>query len=131
MGVAAVGLTGGGLAPGQVGEVGIGPESLSAQLAELPPGSVVCNHYDIGGWLLWRHPDLHPVIDGRAEIYSAEHFRDNVRFVLGAPGWESFAVSNDCAAVLQPDDTPVLEDLEGAGWRRQGAGDGFVLLVTP
>ena len=42
----------------------------------LPAGTVVFNDYQLGGWMLWEHPTLDPVIDGRADVYDGQPLRE-------------------------------------------------------
>ena len=61
---------GGDLPPaGSVGAPANVPNGLNASLDRLPPHTVIFNDSVLGGWLLWRHPTLEPVIDGRAEAF--------------------------------------------------------------
>jgi hypothetical protein len=121
-----------GLAPSRAATPEGVPNSLNESLAAIPSGSVVCNDYTLGGWLIWQHPNVRPTIDGRTEIYSIEHVEAHVDFVRAAPGWESYVADNNCTFALLPEDAPVVERLsDRLHWARAASGDGTVLLRQP
>jgi hypothetical protein len=105
------------------------PNALNEPLDAVPSGSVVCNAYRLGGWLIWRHPNLRPTIDGRTEIYSVEHVEAYLNFERAAPGWESYLSHSDCTYALLSEDAPVVERLtDRLHWRQVASGEGTVLL---
>ena len=106
-----------------------GAADLDAQLAGLPRDTVVCNDYGIGGWLVWRHPNLRPTIDGRTEIYSAEHVKSHIDFERATPGWQKFVSRTGCRYALLGKDQPVVEALTAqSGWTVVRRGAEYVLL---
>ena len=52
------------------------------------PGPIL-NHYNWGGYLLWRLPDYPVSIDGRTYVYASEFIQHSARMWNGAPGWEA------------------------------------------
>lgn len=120
------------LAPLRASEPGLGPTGMNGALSSLPQGTVVCNDYGLGGWLIWRHSGLRPAIDGRTEIYAVDYMDLYVKFETAAPGWQEFARRAGCSHALLPGDLPVVEALEQRlMWRRAAATDGYVLLEAP
>jgi hypothetical protein len=117
------------LAPGLAGTPAYVPEGLNPQLSALPAKSVVCNDYGLGGWLLWRHPHLRPMIDGRSEAYEPEHIADYLLFQSARPGWERISDDLACSVALVATDSAIALALEKqAGWRPVATDRGFVLL---
>ena len=47
------------------------------------------NHYDWGGYLMWRLPKYSVAMDGRANVYGPDKIRRSVKTWAGLPGWES------------------------------------------
>ena len=53
------------LLPSRAAQPTWGANDLDRSLAALPDGTVLCNDYGSGGWLIWKHPnELRPAIDG-------------------------------------------------------------------
>jgi hypothetical protein len=108
------------------------PNTLNEPLDAVPSGSVVCNAYRLGGWLIWRHPTLRPTIDGRTEIYSVDHVEAYINFERAAPGWESYVSHSGCTYALLSKDAAVVERLtDRLHWRQIASGEGTVLLRQP
>jgi hypothetical protein len=49
----------------------------------------VYNHYDWGGYLMWRLPDIDVVLDGRNPLHGDARIWDSIRTWGGHPGWAS------------------------------------------
>ena len=92
-----------------------GANDLDAPLAALPQGTVVCNDYGVGGWLIWRHPNVRPTIDGRVEVYATGHVKEHIDFERAAPGWQAYVRRTGCTYALLTKDQPVVEALDAAG----------------
>lgn len=113
-------------------EPGIGPGALSPQLSALPAGTVVCNEWSVGGWLIWKHPDLRVTVDSRAEIYSVAHIEVYAAFLDGSAGWDDYVTSNGCdVALVKAGSAPDVGLVSQLGWTRVMGGDGYVLLRSP
>jgi hypothetical protein len=109
-----------------------GANDLDARLDALPQDTVVCNDYGIGGWLIWRHPDLRPTVDGRTEIYGAGHVRTHIEFERAEPGWQGYVTRNGCRYALLGNDQPVVEALVAQSrWAVVQRGAQYVLLRAP
>jgi hypothetical protein len=105
------------------------PLGLDARLSELPTNSVVLNAYEVGGWLLWRHPTLAPVVDGRTEAYSAKYLARYLATTEVRPGWDDFVLTTGARwAILQSDSPHATALVQRAGWRSVATNDGYVLL---
>jgi hypothetical protein len=105
------------------------PLGLDARLSELPTNSVVLNAYEVGGWLLWRHPTLAPVVDGRTEAYSAKYLARYLATTEVRSGWDDFVLSTGARwAILQSDSPLAIALVQRADWRSVATDDGYVLL---
>lgn len=111
--------------------VGGVPGALNADLEALPQDAVVFNDYTLGGWLSWRHPDVHHVVDGLTEAYSTEHLRGYGVALSVRDGWAEFVVESGATHALLEVDSPLATALqERRGWRAEGTDAGYVLLVS-
>ncbi|MGO4603342.1 hypothetical protein [Terrabacter sp. 2YAF2] len=106
-----------------------GANDLDARLAALPRDTVVCNDYGVGGWLIWRHPNVRPTIDGRVEVYATGHVKDHIDFERAAPGWQAYLQRTRCTYALLTKDQPVVEAMvQQAHWTVAARGSTYVLL---
>jgi hypothetical protein len=113
-------------------EPGSGPNDLDPQIAALPQGTVVCNEWGDGGWLIWKHPNVRVTMDSRVEIYSVDHIEAYRDFLGAAPGWQEYPSGVGCAYALLPTDQPVTEALTTRlGWSTVATGTDRVLLRAP
>lgn len=105
------------------------PTDLNDELAALPADSVILNSYEVGGWLRWEHPQLHPVVDGLTEAYSTEHLLRYGQVTSVSSGWDQ-AISSwqpEYAVIGEgsPLATALLERMEAEPIT---SGQGYVLL---
>ena len=109
-----------------------GANDLDTRLAALPRDTVVCNDYGVGGWLIWRHPNLRPTVDGRTEIYGAGYVRTHIEFERAEPGWQGYVTRNGCRYALLGKDQAVVEALVAQlRWTVVQRGAQYVLLEAP
>jgi hypothetical protein len=105
------------------------PTGLNRQLAALPRGTVVYNEYALGGWILWRHRQLEPVIDGRTEVYALAYVDDYMSASLAQEGWDHSVADSGARVALLPRGSALATALtQRAGWREVGRDQGWVLL---
>ena len=108
------------------------PTGLSPTLDALPAGTVVCNAYDVGSWLLFAHPGLRPVIDGRTELYAAADVRAYLTFASGSPHWSAYAARMGCTAALLPSDSAIARAVAAdPAWTATGEAQGWSLYTSP
>jgi hypothetical protein len=120
------------LLPGSTGTPAKVPNALNATLDRLPPHTVIFNDSVLGGWLLWRHPTLEPVIDGRAEAFPKAHFEGYIKTSQVGAGWQSFLETTGSRYALVEERSPLATALdERLHWRSLGNDDGYVLLAAP
>ena len=93
---------------------------------------MVCNDYGSGGWLIWKHPNVRPAIDGRTEIYPSPTSRSYMSFQNAAPGWDAYLRKTGCRTALVPSDLPVAEALvRQTHWTVAARGSTYLLLPPP
>lgn len=107
------------------------PTEFGQALEALPHGTVVLNDDKLGGWLLLRHPNTAPVVDGLFDAYSLDHLRSYRRIVGLAPGWERDLRSTGATWAVLPEDSAVCEALIDASWEVVDRDRGFALLRAP
>jgi len=105
--------------------------AVDRQLDTLPPGSVVLNQYDVGGWLTWRHPELNQVIDGLITPYSPEYVDKYFHARNADPGWRQFVAEVHPRAALLLSTSRLTGALRAAGWTQTARTTDYVLLVPP
>ena len=90
------------------------------------------DEYSLGGWLLWRHPDLQPVIDPRTEIYDTAYVRERMRALAAMPGWQKTVRQSGARYAVIPTDSALTDALTlYEGWSVRERSDGYSLLVKP
>lgn len=108
------------------------PTAFNAKLDALPADAVVFNDYQLGGWLLWEHPTLDPVLDGRADVYTVEHFENVIKAYGLAPGWEETLQDSGASAAVLKADAALPAAMESyLGWTRVASDEGYALLMPP
>jgi len=106
--------------------------AVDAALDCLPAGDVVFTSNGLSGWLLWRHPDLTPVVDLRIEIYPWGHVQRYRVARDAGPGWQEFIRDTGSDAALLDSDSPLLQRLVSvSGWEIRARSAGGVLAVRP
>ena len=133
IGLTALGLVVAGLlAPSRGAQPDWGPNDLDRQIAALPAGTVLSNDYGSGGWLIWKHPNVRPAIDGRTEIFTVAHVESYMTFQSAATGWDDYLDQTGCRWALVPSDLPVAEALvRQTFWTVVGRGSTYLLLKAP
>jgi hypothetical protein len=120
------------LAPSRTSEPEKVPSAMDPTLAAIAPGTIVCNEYRLGGWLIWRHPQLRLSIDPRTEIYSPEHAASRFTFMRAEPGWQQYPARAKCTYALLDRKTSAPEALTAQlGWSEVETTEEFVLLRAP
>jgi hypothetical protein len=120
------------LLPGSVAKPANVPNALNASLDRLPSHTVIFNDFALGGWLLWRHPKLEPVIDGRAEAFPKAWFEAYIKTSEVSSGWSRFLQTSNSTHALVKEHSPLATALdERLHWRSLGRDEGYVLLEAP
>jgi hypothetical protein len=65
------------------------PVAATAYVERQGYRGTVYNHYDWGGYLMWRLPDLDVSLDGRNPVHGDARIWQSIRTWTGRPGWAS------------------------------------------
>jgi hypothetical protein len=94
------------------------PVAAAAYLEAHPAEAPLFNHYDWGGYLIWRlYPGTRVFIDGRADLYGDDFLNEFARTYQFKKDWQEALVRWDVATVVIPADSALAPGLRGAeGW---------------
>ena len=109
------------------------PARAVAFLQTHPPSGPIFNHYDWGGYLVWKlYPATRVFIDGRADLYGERllnHFADTYQF-KGA--WQQTLQQWNIDTVLVPASSALATGLRSSpGWRVTYEDSQAVVLSAP
>jgi len=108
------------------------PERLRATLDAAPAGSIILNDHSLSGWLLWREPQLVPVLDLRTEIFSKAYVQAYLRNAEVRPGWRDFLAETKPTYALLRSESPIRLALqEELQWVPLQTAQGFTVLRAP
>ncbi len=102
--------------PSTAGEPAAVPSWLNPALDRLPSGTAVQAAGPLAGYLMWRHPDLDPVVDGYTDAYTTRHLQDQLDLVQLRSGWDEVMRETGARHALLPTRSKlayVLEEYEG------------------
>lgn len=103
----------------------------TAALSTLPPGPGLFNHYDWGGWLIWRAPETPVFVDGRLVPYLGPVLDEYRRIISAGPGWREAIDRRGVRTLLVRPSDPVAVRARDLGWPEIASGEGFVLIAVP
>jgi hypothetical protein len=94
------------------------PARAVAFLQSTPAAGPIFNHYDWGGYLIWKLYPATPVfIDGRADVYGEALFHDFAKAYELKGGWREVLQRWHVQTVLVPPDSALATGLRSApGW---------------
>jgi hypothetical protein len=88
------------------------PARAVAFLSIHPPDGRIFNHYDWGGYLIWKlYPPVQVFIDGRADIYGERLFHDFAAAYQFKDDWQQILQRWHVQTVLVPSDSPLATGL--------------------
>ena len=101
-------------------------------IAALPQGTVVCNEYALGGWLILDHPNVRPAFDPRTELFTIDYIDTSIAFTRATPGWQRLPVITGCRYAIQPSNSARIGVLTTeANWQVLGSDRGYTMLAAP
>jgi hypothetical protein len=107
------------------------PSWVDPALGKLPPGTKVLNDWPLGGYLMWRYPQLDLVMHGYGDTFTTAELTRNYDLLLVAPGWEDdLRALGPRVAVLRPSSALAIE-LGAVGWRIVHRSDDLEMLEAP
>jgi hypothetical protein len=96
------------------------PEAAVSFIASHRPPAPILNHYNWGGYFIWRlYPEYKVYIDGRADLYG-DAFLDDLAttYYLRGDSWRSSFEKWGIQTVVLPPDAPLVTALRGlADWK--------------
>jgi hypothetical protein len=108
------------------------PSWLDPALTGLPAGTVVQSIGPMGGYLMWRYPELDPVIDGYTDAYTTRHLEDDLTVHSVGPGWDKIMRRNGARYALLPTRSRLSYALTTfEDWRTLHRTDELVMLEAP
>jgi hypothetical protein len=108
------------------------PSWLDGALGDLPPGTVVLDEDGLGGYLMWRYPQLDLVAHGYGDTYTDAELERNADIGAVRAGWvEDVRATRADYAVLPPGSPLAYNLREVEGWRIEDGGEDLQLLAPP
>ena len=108
------------------------PAWADRSLGDLPPGTKVLNDWALGGYLMWRYPQLDLVMHGYGDTFTTAELTRNNDVLSVAPGWQQDVRElGTRIAVLRSDSLLGAELTAEEGWRIVHRSDSLELLEAP
>ncbi len=95
------------------------PAGAANYLASQRPPGPIFNHYNFGGYFIWKlYPQYRVFIDGRADLYGDDFLHEFARtYYVTGPDWERPIREWKIQTVILPPDAPVITALRlSHGW---------------
>ncbi len=94
------------------------PVGAAAFLAAHPPDRPIFNHYDWGGYLIWKlYPRTRVFIDGRADLYGEAVFQEFMQTYLLTKDWQQTLNRWQIGTVIVPPESALATGLRNyPGW---------------
>ena len=94
------------------------PSGAVAFLQHHPPSGPIFNHYDWGGYLIWKlYPSTPVFIDGRADLYGQQLFHDFADAYQFKGRWQQILQRWHIQTVIVPPNSALATGLQSApGW---------------
>jgi hypothetical protein len=101
-------------------------------LGALPPGTKVVNDWALGGYLMWRYPQLDLVMHGYGDTFTTGELTRNNDLLLTSPGWEEELRDTGArVAVLRPASLLATRLAAQEGWRVLHRSGNLEMLEAP
>jgi len=107
------------------------PAWADPALDALPDGTPVLNDWDLGGWLMWRHPQLDPVMHGYGDTFTIEELRRNTDILAVRRGWRTLVRETGVSYALVLPSSPLGRALLHEDWRVVHRSPDLALLAPP
>lgn len=108
------------------------PAWADPTLDALPAGTAVLDDWDLGGWLMWRHPQLDPVMHGYGDTFTTPELQRNTDILRTAEGWTDLVRATGVDYALVVPGTPLGRGLMvDERWTVLHSSPGLALLAPP
>jgi hypothetical protein len=106
--------------------------AVSFLFKERPPGPVL-NHYNWGGYFIWKlYPEYRVYIDGRADVYGDSFMDDFAASYYLKNNWRQPMETWGIRTIVLPPDAPLVTALSSSpGWKRIYADSQAIVLSHP
>lgn len=95
----------------------------------LLPGNMF-NHYNYGGYLIWKMPNYKVFVDGRLEMYLGQAGQDYLTILTAKPGYEKLLEKYQINFLINYLTDPIVEKLvEDDNWRYIYNDNQYIVLV--
>jgi hypothetical protein len=108
------------------------PEAAVSFIASQRPPAPILNHYNWGGYFIWRlYPDYRVYIDGRADVYG-DAFMDDLAtaYYLRGDSWRNSFEKWGIQTVVLPPDAPLVTALRGLPDWKTVYSDSHAVVLT-
>ena len=108
------------------------PAGAANYLASRRPPGPIFNHYNFGGYFIWKlYPQYRVFIDGRADLYGDDFLHGFARtYYVTDPNWERPILDWKIEAVILPPDAPVIAALKLSGGWDEVYSDSQAIVLT-
>jgi hypothetical protein len=107
------------------------PTWADPTLNRLPTGTKVLNDWNLGGYLMWRYPQLDLMMHGYGDTFTNAELDRNTRLLLVEPGWqEELHATGARVALLRPS-VLSAQLVSEERWHVVRRSDDLVLLRAP
>ncbi len=107
------------------------PERAVTLLAEQQIAGAIFNHYDWGGYFIWRlYPQYSVFIDGRADVYGDSLMRDFASTYSLTDDWRTPLNQWHIRTVVLPPDAPLITALQMSPDWKKIYGDSQTVILT-
>ncbi|MGC1223386.1 MAG: hypothetical protein WA872_16550 [Candidatus Sulfotelmatobacter sp.] len=109
------------------------PARAAAFLQNHPPSGRIFNHYDWGGYLIWKlYPSTPVFIDGRDDLYGQQLFDQFAETYQFKGDWQQTLKQWSIDTVIVPSDSPLATGLRSSpGWTVSYEDPQAVVLTAP
>jgi hypothetical protein len=108
------------------------PSWTDSALGSLPAGTKVLDDWDLGGYLMWRYPQLDLVMHGYGDTFTTAELDRNDRLLMTEPGWErDLRRTGARVALIRPGTSLAYGLVNLEGWTVVHSSDRLEMLRAP
>ena len=108
------------------------PSWSDRAIGGLPAGTKVVNDWSLGGYLMWRYPQLDLLMHGYGDTFTTAELTRNDDLLLVAPGWQrDLRETGARVALLRPTSLLAAQLAHQEGWRVVHVSDSVEMLEAP
>lgn len=107
------------------------PVAAVAFLKTHPLPGPVLNSYNWGGYMIWKLPEYHVFVDGRADVYGDRFLENLAEIYYVRDNWQQKFDFWHIHTVFLPPDAPLVSALRLRGWNAVFADKQAIILTQP